>query len=65
MIMSEILKGGRMEEKRINRLPIGFNDDFNHEDLGYYTQTFLLFKGCPMRSGWIKGWKNHVGLSDG
>jgi hypothetical protein len=57
MIMSEILKGGSMEDKRSNRLPIGSHDDFDHEDLGYYTQAFLLFKGCPMKSTWIKGWK--------
>lgn len=57
MIVSEILNGGRMEDKRSNKLEIGFKDDFNDEDLGYYTQTFLLFKGSPMRSAWIKGWK--------
>ena len=63
--MSEVLKGGWMEEKRKNRLPVGYNDEFDHEDLGYFTKTFLLFKGCPMKSGWIKGWKHQVGLADG
>ena len=63
--MSEVLKGGWLEEKRVNPLPIGFNDEFNSEELGYYTKSFLLFKGCPMKPSWIKGWKHQVGLAYG
>ena len=50
-----------MESKRENSLPRGIDDEFNLDDLGYYTQTFLVFKGTPMKAALIKGWKNAVG----
>ena len=65
VVLSQILKDGCMEEKRIDRIPKGSEDEFNTEDLGYFTKSYLVFKGCPMRSDWIKGWKNQVGVPHG
>lgn len=65
LILSEILKNGQLEANRESRLPLGRDDVFNVDDLGYYTQSFLVFKGCAMKSSWIKGWKSSVGLSTG
>jgi hypothetical protein len=50
LVISEVLKGGWLEDKRIDRLPKGSEDEFNSEDLGYFTKSFLIFKGCPMKS---------------
>lgn len=65
VVLNEILKDGGLEETRIDRVPKGSFDDFNSEDLGYFTKSFLIFKGCPMKSDWIKSWKNQVGAPDG
>lgn len=65
LIISEVLKGGWMEDKRKNCMPKGADDEFNVDDLGYFTKSFLIFKGTPMKSPWIKGWKNAVGYQDG
>lgn len=54
-----------MEDKRKNRMNTGDLDEYNVDDLGYFTKCILVFKGCPMKSIWIKGWKNAVGFQDG
>lgn len=65
LVMSEILKGGQMESSRIDKIPKGIDDDFDIDDLGYFTKSFLIFKGTPMKSTWISNWKSGVGVGDG
>lgn len=65
LVISEVLQGGWMEDQRKNCLPKGSDDEFNVDDLGYFTKSFLVFKGSPMKSVWIKGWKNAVGYQNG
>ena len=43
----------------------GIDDDSDIDDLGYFTNSFLVFRGTSMKSTWISNWKSGVGNGNG
>ena len=53
------LKNGLSEFDRIDRLRRGFEGDLTNAEMGYFTESFILFKGCFISKQVLETWKEY------
>lgn len=57
----QILVGGGTESVRSDRLLHGRDDLTLPGNMGFFSQSFLLYRGAAMKESWIKAWKQQIG----
>ena len=60
-VLFQILVGGGTESEREDRMMTGFDNIKSKDGLGFFSESFLLFRGAAMKDDSIREWKRHVG----